>query len=411
MNMTAQQWRSQLVSNTNAVMSSVAKLSAALPPNTLDKGLLDSKAAEIAANLAQLISAARNAAYKNNGEEDPNLLAGAKMVADAIKDLLAASKDLADKPNDPKVIERYNQAHKALQAAVAYLSAANKGKLSDDPSMALLAQSAKNVFSCVEDLLATTKANNQNNANVLGAADQTKLSNEHLQTAVASLAPAIMDASCRSQLTQVCKALESSVGGLLQTAKTSGDSTGLAVYAKDITDAIAQLLAAANIAEAQSVLPDLSKEAREMYEELARLGGAQGNPGQITQSLKAILALSSKIAQATKEAANLTDEETKERLLAAVKGVAAATQKLVQNGQTAAQNPTSVDAHKALQDACQRLAEATRSLVGDAIEKAAMKNLRAAAKIAAGATTGLISSAKASAVTCSDPSKSSNFIY
>ncbi len=76
MNMSVQQWRSQLVSNTNAVMSSVGKLQAALPPNALDKAALDNKAAEIAANLAQLISAARNAAFKNNGDEDSNLLAG-----------------------------------------------------------------------------------------------------------------------------------------------------------------------------------------------------------------------------------------------------------------------------------------------------------------------------------------------
>jgi hypothetical protein len=104
--LTPQQWRKQLMSNTDAVLSSVgmmlllhicmivtctdsslflAKFAGALPPNMLDRTMMDQKAAEIAANLAQLVSAARNAALKKDGSEDVDLLMGAKQVADAIK--------------------------------------------------------------------------------------------------------------------------------------------------------------------------------------------------------------------------------------------------------------------------------------------------------------------------------------
>ena len=64
--LTAQQWRNQLVRNADAVLSSCGKLSAVMPPNRFDKNGVDAKAAEIATNLAQLISAARNAAFKVN---------------------------------------------------------------------------------------------------------------------------------------------------------------------------------------------------------------------------------------------------------------------------------------------------------------------------------------------------------
>jgi hypothetical protein len=71
-------------------------------------------------------------------------------------------------------------------------------------------------------------------------------------------------------------------------------------------------------------------------------------------------------------------------LLACARAVAEATKKLVQIASVASANPGDAQAHKALQLACQRLAEATSILAGDAGEKAAQKNLRSAAKNAAG---------------------------
>ena len=220
--LTAQQWRNQLISNTTALVSSVGKLSAAMPPNTFDKSGMDSKAAEIATNLAQLISAARNAAYKANGEEDPDLLNGAKMVADAIKELLAATKDLADHPNDPRAIERFNQAKRALQAATGFLNAANKNNLADEPSQKLIMQSAKNVAEATDELLNLARNNNQGNNAVLVSADQAKRVDEELQAQVGALAASILDSNSQKQLQVACQALDNAIGRLLGTAQSSG---------------------------------------------------------------------------------------------------------------------------------------------------------------------------------------------
>jgi len=70
------EWRSQMIANVDSLQSSVASLTG----KQHDKFLMDNKAAEIASHLAALISAARNAAFKPNGDEDLDLLDGAKRV-------------------------------------------------------------------------------------------------------------------------------------------------------------------------------------------------------------------------------------------------------------------------------------------------------------------------------------------
>ena len=58
--------------------------------------------------------------------------------------------------------------------------------------------------------------------------------------------------------------------------------------------------------------------------------------------------------------------------------------------------------------ACQRLAEATQALAGDAGEKAALQNLRSTCKIAAAASTALVTSSKIATSTCNDPISTEN---
>lgn len=145
------------ISNTEVLMGSVAKLTASSSGGKFDKSLLDGKAAEIASNLAQLIAAAKNAAVKKNGEDDADLLDGARRVAEAIRDLLAASKDLGDKPDDPKAYEKFTFAQKALSAAVSYMNSASRGILADTSSQKLLMESAKSVLDATFDLVNAAK--------------------------------------------------------------------------------------------------------------------------------------------------------------------------------------------------------------------------------------------------------------
>ena len=109
------------------------------------------------------------------------MLNGAKRVADSIRDLLSAARDLAEHPNDPKYIERFLAAQRALQAATSYLLAANKNNLADDPSQELLLMSAKNIAAAVEELLSTARNKNENNAGVMQWVDLSKRADEELQ--------------------------------------------------------------------------------------------------------------------------------------------------------------------------------------------------------------------------------------
>jgi hypothetical protein len=63
---------------------------------------------------------------------------------------------------------------------------------------------------------------------------------------------------------------------------------------------------------------------------------------------------STKLVAAAKEVASVSDDDVKERMLNAAKALADATRKLVNAAGAAAAAPNDIDAHKALQDACQR---------------------------------------------------------
>eukprot|EP01114_Cavostelium_apophysatum_P007404 TRINITY_DN194_c0_g1_i3.p1 TRINITY_DN194_c0_g1~~TRINITY_DN194_c0_g1_i3.p1 ORF type:complete len:2578 (-),score=946.84 TRINITY_DN194_c0_g1_i3:69-7802(-) len=403
--LTPEQWRRQLASNAETLMASVAKLNATSMGGKFDRALLDGKAAEIAANLAQLVSSAKNAAILRNGQEDPDLMDGAKRVAEAIRDLLSASKDLAEHPDDPKAMDRFQAAQRALNAANAYLASASKGVLSDGPSQKLLLESAKNVLACAFDLANVASAKAQDvdpttRDQINSAADKTKSAADQLNNEVASLAPSILHTGVKNQVADTARQLEVATKKLQGTLRD--DDPDVLLACKAVADAIGQLLATAELAEAKDDTPDFSKVAKDILDEAARLMNAQ-NPAQINQGTKALVTASTKMVQAVKQAASLSDDQTRDRLLDGAKGVALSTQKLVQAAGQAAANPNDPNARQALNDACQRLSDATKSLVGNAAEKMAHQALRSAAKVAVAATTGLVTSAKASTATCSDP--------
>ena len=114
-------------------------------------------------------------------------------------------------------------------------------------------------------------------------------------------------------------ALQNAINKLLGIASTTGDATGLDLAAKNISDAIAQMLSASKLAEPMNKLPDFSMAAKEVLDECQKLMNAFGNPGQNNQSTKLIAAGSAKIAQGARDAALVVDEESRERLLSFVK--------------------------------------------------------------------------------------------
>lgn len=401
--MSAEQWKQQLNSSTESVLSSVGKYNALKQGNTFNKAQMDAKAAEIAANLAQLVTAARNAAARKDGSEDVDLLQGAKKVADAIKDLLASSKELADHPNDPKALERYNIAQSALRYAVTYLNSANKGILTDGPSQELLLASGNNVFVQTLELSQTAQDVSGNKKNVVTAAEKAKESAEQLKAEVFALSPAITSPEVQKQVQESCRLVETNIAALMSAAGKSDDpNSALNLAAKSVADALKQLLASSILAEGKSEGPDFSSSAREIFDHTARIINSEGKPQEIKASVSQLVSATSKLVQSAKHAAILSSPEEKNRLLKGATTVAEATKNLVGLAGAATSNPNDKASHKALQESAKRLAEETRELVGDSSEKQAFKDLRGAAKIAAANTTTLISASKSAIPKSSD---------
>eukprot|EP01119_Soliformovum_irregulare_P011517 TRINITY_DN2899_c0_g1_i3.p1 TRINITY_DN2899_c0_g1~~TRINITY_DN2899_c0_g1_i3.p1 ORF type:complete len:2521 (-),score=930.00 TRINITY_DN2899_c0_g1_i3:18-7580(-) len=414
MALTPQQWKKQLISNSENVSASYIKLLSSLPPNAFDKLGMDKNAAAIAMSLQELITAARNAAAGKNGEEDVDLLEGAKRLADAVKEMLASSKELAEHPNDHNAMIRWEKAQANFQAANAYLHSASRGIIADESSQKLLAESAKGVKSALEDLLAAAYAKATQrpelqleqylDAYSVTAREQTdKLTHE-----VNALAPAIMNISVRKLIEDSATSVESQLSNILYGAQYDSETDlDLAFAAKAVSDALAQLLASTKIAEAKDTSPDFASAAKDILDETARLMAAK-NAEQVNESKKIILQASSKLVNAAKQAAETSDEDVRMRLHTCARAVAEAAKKLIQASELATSNMDDAEARRSLQAACQRLAEATQALAGDAGEKAALQHLRSSCKIAAATTTALVTSSKTASSTCSDPVSNEN---
>lgn len=295
-----------------------------------------------------------------------DLLDGAKRVADAIKDLLSATRDLSDNPNDPLLQERFSLAQQALHSAVNYMEGASKGVLADEASKKLLIESSKAVAAALQDLLnlAKNRSSQTNDPNVkTDIANASKKAGEavkKLVNEVTTLAPVILNEEIRKQIQESAQTLETASNYLLKSLQFDDeDDPSLAMAAKAVSDAIAQLLASTKIAEPKTTGPDFASAAKLILDETARLMANMDDPSKINESSKLIVSASTKLVGAAKSVAETSDEATRERLLKCAKAVAEATRRLVGAATTAATKSTP-DAQKALQEACQRLAEATQ---------------------------------------------------
>ena len=334
MALTPMQWKKQLISNSENVMSSFAKLQASISPNGFDKMAMERRAAEIATNLADLIAAARNAAAIRNGEEDVDLLDGAKRLADAVRELLASSKDLADHPDDQNAVVRWEKAQSGLQAATAFLQTASRGLIADEASQKLLAESAKGVKAALEDLIAAAHVKADSDPTMKAGVDVSAKSainiSEKLGHEVNALAPAIMSTAIRMIVEGSVNSVQSEISKILESARFDGElDVNLAMAAKAVSDALAQLLASTKIAEAKDTSPDFASAAKDILDETARLMAAR-TVEQISSSKKVILQASSKLVTAAKQTAETSNEEGRLRLHTCARAVAEAAKRLIE---------------------------------------------------------------------------------
>lgn len=408
------QWKNQLQNNASSLAAAAGKLVDVMnAPGALDRNQMNNYAREIAMACGNMLSSAKNASV-GLPDDDMPLFDGARAVAEAIKNILQASKELAQDPDNPEKQKALADAAQQLKAAGQFLDAATRDALADEGAKKLLLESAKQLASATQALCAQS----EKAAEGLSPAQKSKLlqatrgAGDAGKTAAAvanALAPVIVDPECKQELQTTASGLKRATAALLAAAKEGNvpfnEMNSLNDAAKRVNDAIAQLLNASDAAESKTGQQKAFAEAaNDILHGTAQLLGAKGKPNVIKDVAQNVLTASGKLIGATKIlATDAPDEATRNRLLAMAKKVAEATKALMSEANNSASNPNDEAAFKRLAAASRGLGDATRFLVGDATTQNAQQQLRGHAKLAAASTTGLITSAQAAAAYLTSP--------
>ena len=261
-NMTVVQWQSQLAQNTDQVVAQSGKLVREVesaPPDNMDAALLCATARQLAMNTGQMLAAAHSTAGAMGG--DDHLLATARSVADAVAKLLAAADDVQNSPHDQDKRRALHAAMKQIEDNRAALLAAARGYSTTKPDQELLLAAAKAVAEATAKLLQST----QNTSNLmtspnhkqsaLAEARDALAAAQSLLNACKTMGPVALDPDCKGQLLKAARRLQSHIQSLESAAANSGapqpQVDGLLNAARDVQDAIAALLNAAEASEAK----------------------------------------------------------------------------------------------------------------------------------------------------------------
>jgi hypothetical protein len=259
-----------------------------------DRGALNKSAQQMVGTMEQLIAGCRNA--KAVGI-DPNgrMLEASKGVSEALKKLIAASQNAAAKPNDPEAKAQLAKAQLLAQAAIQKLQTATQGLYADDGFQQLFNEFSKQIKAETEEM-ARTAANAegavvdpQRKAMLQGARKQLLAAGDQMYEVSTVLAPVAQDAECRRLLDTSGHVLETSVAGMLATAKASITDPAalqrLQASQGRIAEALKRLLDVTEL----PVMPenkeatDFTESAQQILAATANLMASEGNGEMVKQ--------------------------------------------------------------------------------------------------------------------------------
>jgi talin len=413
-NMSVVQWQAQLANNVDGVVAQSGKLvrEAEAAPD-IDAATLVASAKQLAMNTGNMLAAAHSTAGALGG--DDYLLDTARAVAEAVAKLLSAADDVTRNPTDKDKRRALRAAMKQIEDNRAALLACTKGFMTTKADQELLLAAAKAVAEATAALLkhtddASKSMGNASQRNVaLMEAKNAIEAAQSLLNACKTLGPVALDPDCKAQLLRATRKLDGHVQSLTAASKSAGassaDADALLRSARDVSDAIARLLAAADAAEGKPTqnVAAFSDKAKTLIAANQRLAASVGQPPEILKNTKTTAMASGELVTAAKMMAkNAPDETSRKELLEAARRVADATKRLVDDAKNNAQRPHDEAARSRLGESSRGLAHSATQLVGDASRHAAEQALRARAKEAVAATIELSALAKSGKVDTGD---------
>jgi len=403
-NLTPEQRKQQLEGQAKAVQllaETIENLA-----KTGDRSAMNAASHKIAAAVEQLIAVARQA-YATGVDPQRILLDTTKGVSDALKNLLQNAQMVVNKPNDIEAKEALAKAHATAQAALAKLTAVSRGIYGDDGFQNLFKEMAKAVTAEANDILnqadilAKAIPDVEKKNQFMASEHALSSANEQFAKVTDIIAPTAQDAQCRGLLERNGKGLETSSAYLMANAKTLGlDPKALQSIAEAhqrLLDALSNLTAITELPDIKAAkeADDFTDAAQAILQATAAIMAADGQPGVLKLQSAEIKNGATKLGTSGKAIITAqNDPALKERMANYLKSVVEATKKLLQAVPEAVSNPTDKAVQKKVREAASEVAEATHQLIGDTGKLVAISALFTSAKMAAAATTGLVTSSK-----------------
>jgi talin len=382
-----QSFREEVLAQAAKMLAALSEMDGAFPPGqAVGRQAMHQAAFNLVQHAEQMLLAAQTAMLSG---EDPDGWLGdaARRVADALKDLLAASKDLSLDPNNPEKRERYNAARTGLEAALANLQAISRGVYDGDGGR-LISDLTKAVDADVQ--MHVDGARNKG----VGGPQQEALLNamDRLKDLVKSTANTASDPTVKKFLLDAIDDVRKTNAGLMGV----NSDPELQSLGKAVQDTLDMLLASAHLPStlAERDQAEFNNAAQAIRRDCAQLMGSKGNAGLIDESLNDIKTNLPVFLGKAKEIAVTADKNTKDQMLMAAKRVVETTKLLTGLAAQAINMPDDDDLAARLRAAAEAVAKAVTDLVGDSGKQLAYKELVNQAKKAAANTAGLIASSK-----------------
>lgn len=382
-----QSFREEVLAQAAKMLAALQEMDGAFPPGqAIGRQAMHQAAYNLVQHAEQMLLAAQTAMRSG---EDPDGWLGdaARRVADALKDLLQASKDLSLDPNNVQKRERYNDAKTGLEAALANLQAISRG-IYDGDAGKLIGDLTKAVDADVEMFIDGAKAKGVGGPQQ----DALRLAKDHLKDIIKATANTASDPTVKKFILDAIDDVKRANADLMG---VSADPE-LQSLGKTVQDTLDMLLASAHLPStlAERDQAEFNSAAQALRRDCAQLMGSKGNAQLIDESLNDIKTNLPVFLGKAKAIAITADKNTKDQMLLNAKRVVESTKLLTGLAAQAIQFPDDDALAAKLRAAAEAVAKAVADLVGDSGKQLAYKELVNQAKKAAANTAGLIASSK-----------------
>lgn len=394
--LTEEEWRKQFNAHKAKIHEGVNDLiaQARMSPSSLNRNALDGKAKEIAMEMNNMATAARNLAALN--DENMPLVDGTKATADSVADLIELMLRAVDEPNAPGLLEALDAASKQFVGAGILTADPKLINYVDKGAELLMLECVADIDLNMEDLL--NMAVSASEALPPGRKEQLRDEAEKVKAvkgfalhSMRNLAPSVFDPQVSNQIQGAHATLLNLTAELVGKAKALGVPQEWGPQLTDAQDRVA--LALKNLMEATKVAEhrgiegnlDIITPVQSLLESLASIRANVSDPSKVVEGVKNVAKAQNAIILVAKSLAEGADEPTQQRLMNASTNLSQSVKDLMNDARLLTKDPNDLELQGKVIAVVGKLEGQAQEIITDAGSLTALNNLRFSAKTSAAA--------------------------